>query len=213
MELHSRRAFVLGVASLVPTLAFARSYPAALAFSAYRNGKRIGEHRLTFESAGEDLTVRVRAEMVVKIGPVTVYRYLHEVVERWRGDGFDSLGSRTNSNGRRESVTASRTGSGVVIRVGELRTVAPEGTLPFTHWNPQIQRAPLFNPQTGEVLKLAVRQRGAESVALADGRRVTARRVSFTGDAQIDNWYDEAGVWTALRGKLDDGSTMEYRRL
>ena len=35
----------------------------------------------------------------------------------------------------------------------------------------------------------------------------------MAGEAQIDNWYDEAGVWTALRGRLDDGSTMDYRRL
>ena len=76
-----------------------------------------------------------------------------------------------------------------------------------------MQRAPLFNPQTGKLLKLSVRQRGPETIILGDGRSLSAQRVSFTGDAQIDNWYDEAGVWTALRGRLDDGSTMEYRRL
>ncbi|MCR5878902.1 DUF6134 family protein [Phenylobacterium sp. J367] len=184
-----------------------------MAFAAYRNGRRIGEHRLTFEQAGADLTVRIRAEMAVAIGPVTLYRYLHEVEERWRAGRFESLASRTNSGGKRERVSASRTASGVVIRVGEARTVAAQDTIPLTHWNTEVQRAPLFNPQTGKLLRLAVRPRSLEPVALADGRTVTARRVSFTGDAQIDNWYDEAGVWTALRGRLDDGSTMEYRRL
>lgn len=208
----SRRAFASGLA-LIPSVVRAAPLPPALTFAAYRNGKRIGEHRLVFETSGEDLTVRVRAEMAVKVGPVTVFRYLHEVVERWRGGRFESLGSRTNSGGKREAVTATRTGSGVLIRVGETRTVAPEAAIPLTHWNPQVQRAPLFNPQTGKLLKLAVRQRGSETIILGNGRSLTAQRVSFTGDAQIDNWYDEAGVWAALRGRLDDGSTMEYRRL
>lgn len=212
MTLLSRRTFALGVA-LAPTAISAAALPPSLVFAAYRDGRRIGEHRLGFETAGEDLTVRVRAEMAVKLGPVPVYRYLHEVVERWRGGRFESLVSRTNSGGKRESVTATRTGSGVLIRTGEARALAPDGAIPLTHWSAQAQQAPLFNPQTGKLLKLAVRRRGAETVTLDNGRTLTAQRVSFTGDAQIDNWYDEAGVWAALRGKLDDGSMMQYRRL
>lgn len=217
MTLLSRRAFAVGLAlcppALSPSMLGAAPLPPSLVFAAYRNGRRIGEHRLAFETAGQDVTVRVRAEMAVKVGPVTVFRYLHEVVEAWRGGRFESLDSRTNSSGKREAVNARRTGSGVLIRVGEARTLAPEGTIPLTHWNTQVRRAPLFNPQTGQVLKLSVRPRGTETLVLSDGRAVRAERVSFTGDAQIDNWYDEAGVWTALRGRLDDGSTMEYRRL
>ena len=33
------------------------------------------------------------------------------------------------------------------------------------------------------------------------------------GDAEIDDWYDTDGSWAALKGKLEDGSTMEYKRL
>ena len=48
--------------------------------------------------------------------------------------------------------------------------------------------------------------------------KVTARRVSVShwtvrGEAEIDDFYDEAGVWTALKGKLEDGSRIEYRRV
>ncbi|MDO8324352.1 MAG: hypothetical protein Q7T23_15595, partial [Phenylobacterium sp.] len=58
---------------------------------------------------------------------------------------------------------------------------------------------PLFNPQGGKILKVTVRRGGANHWAVR-------------GEAEIDNWYDEAGVWTALKGKLEDGSRIEYRR-
>ncbi len=215
MILVSRRGFAFGALALIaPGVGVAAAYPANLAFAAIRNGKRIGEHRLSFEAAGEALTVRTRAEMAVKIGPVTVYRYLHEVVERWRGDRFESLESSTNSGGKRESVNATHTDGGVLIRTdGQLKVTGPAGMLPFTHWNVAAARAPLFNPQTGQILRHTARELGPSPLLQADGRSITARRIAFTGDASIDDWYDAADVWVGLKGKLDDGSIMEYRRL
>jgi hypothetical protein len=213
MILPSRRDLIVSIAALSASSAGAAPAPEALGFAAYRNGRRIGQHRLSFEDAGEALIVRIRAEMTVKVGPVTAFRYLHEVTERWRGGQFEALSSRTSSNGKRESVEAQRTPGGVVIRTGTGSVTGPAGALPMTHWNRRIAGAPLFNPQTGKLLALTVRDRGQESVATADGTVLKARRYGFSGDAQIDNWYDGEGVWAALRGRLDDGSTMEYRRL
>jgi hypothetical protein len=213
MLYQTRRTVLAGAIALVASPAAAATYPASLAFSAIRNGKRIGEHRLTFEAAGRDLTVRVRAELAIKLGPVTVYRYLHEVLEEWREGRFVRLESRTSSNGARESVVALRTAGAVTVQAGGKRLAAPVATLPFTHWNPEIVGAPLFNPQTGKLLKLSARDLGESRVTTARGEAVQARRVAFRGDAEIDNWYDGAGAWVGLRGRLDDGSTMEYRRL
>lgn len=205
----TRRGFLAGAGAVLwPSAALA--YPAGLAFAAIRNGKRIGEHRLAFEGSAEDLTVRVRAEMAVKIGPVTVFRYAHDVVEHWRGGRFERLESKTSSNGARESVVALRSPAGVVIRAGGKQVSGPSNTLPFTHWNPLVASAPLFNPQTGKLLKLTVRELGRSP---APGGAGEARRVAFRGDAEIDDWYDAEGTWVGLRGRLDDGSTMEYRRL
>ena len=54
---------------------------------------------------------------------------------------------------------------------------------------------------------------GAERIKLANGELIAATRWSLRGESQIDNWYDQGGAWAALRGRLTDGSTMEYRRL
>jgi hypothetical protein len=32
------------------------------------------------------------------------------------------------------------------------------------------------------------------------------------GDQQIDEWYDDNGVWGGLRGVLPNKSILEYRR-
>jgi len=37
--------------------------------------------------------------------------------------------------------------------------------------------------------------------------------VAIRGEAEIDDFYDEAGAWQSLTGKLDDGSKVEYRRV
>jgi hypothetical protein len=219
---HPSRRWVLagaGLALAMPSAALA--YPASLAFAAVRNGKRIGEHRLSFERSGDDLIVRIRAEMAVKLGPVTAYRYLHQVEERWRAGRFERLESQTSSNGKRESVVAVRGTGGVTIWAGRNSAVGPSETLPFTHWNPQVTRTPLFNPQTGKLLKLTARDLGRSRTVTAAGASLEARRVAFRGDAEIDNWYaldgapgaPPGGEWAGLRGRLDDGSTMEYRRL
>jgi len=194
--------------------AIAAAYPKTLAFAAYRNGAHIGEQRMSFEAADEQLAVRTEAEFSIKIGPVVLFRYRHAALERWRAGRFDSLETHTDSGGKRESVVATRTASGVVIATPSHGPAsAPAGALPFTHWNMAIARAPLFNPQTGALLRQTVRQLGPSLISLADGRQLQAQHVSFSGDASIDDWYDAEGVWTALRGRLVDGSTLEYRRL
>jgi hypothetical protein len=209
-----RRDMLLGGLSAMASPAAASTYPKTLAFAAYRNGARIGEQRMTFETADDRLAVRTQAEFAVKIGPIVIFRYRHEALERWRAGGFESLETQTESAGKRERVDATHTPGGVVIVTQATKpTTAPATALPFTHWNMAIARAPLFNPQTGAVLRQTAHQMGAGPVVLADGRRVMADRVSFTGEANIDDWYDSEGIWTGLRGQLVDGSTLEYRRL
>jgi hypothetical protein len=48
---------------------------------------------------------------------------------------------------------------------------------------------------------------------LPDGRTVNATCYKLRGDAEIADLYDPAGAWIALRGKVSDGSSIEYRRV
>ena len=43
--------------------------------------------------------------------------------------------------------------------------------------------------------------------------RVKPGHWTIRGEAEIDDFYDSSGDWMALKGKLEDGSKMEYRRI
>ncbi len=91
--------------------------------------------------------------------------------------------------------------------------VAPADTLPLTHWNRFAYQGPLFDPQTGKMVKETLVSRSDDMIQLADGSSVKATRWSVTGDGVMDDYYDAAGVWTGLHVKVQDGSHVEYLRL
>jgi hypothetical protein len=175
--------------------------PRSLTFAVFRNGAKIGEHRVSFTSDGDALTATTDAVMTVKLGPVPVFRYHHHAVERRNGASFVSLVTSTDSNGKKEAVTAEKTAGGIVIQCPAGRITAPATANPMTHWNPAIfSGTPLFNPQTGKLVKVRVTKAGPGHWAIR-------------GEAEIDDYYDGDGAWSGLKGKLDDGSSVEYRRV
>jgi hypothetical protein len=62
-------------------------------------------------------------------------------------------------------------------------------------------------------MQLIIAPRGAGSLALADGRQVAATRYSLMGEATLDDWYDDQGVWAGQRARAEDGSILDYRRI
>lgn len=212
-KVSRRSAMAAGLLLVVPGPGRAAPTNRRLAFAVFRNGTKIGEHQLSFVDQADGVSVSCDVSMVVKLGPVPVYRYRHRAVERWRAGRFASLETSTNGGGKLQHVSARRTGGGVTIETERGQITAPADIAPLTHWNAAALAGALFNPQEGKILRITARRAGSEAVKLADGRSVQSTRWSLRGETQIDDWYDEAGTWVALRGKLPDGSMMEYRRL
>jgi len=211
----SRRALAgAGLILLTPATVLAAP-PAGrrLSFAVFRNGTRVGEQQMSFAGDPAQPVVTTEVRMVVKLGPVPVYRYVHHAVERWAGGRFAALETSTDANGKPWKVSARRGDGGLIIETSKGRVTAPANAAPFSHWNPDAFAGPMFNPQEGAMLKVTASRRGPTAVRLANGRQVQAAQWAVRGEAQIDDWYDEAGVWTGLSGKLKDGSLMEYRRL
>ena len=197
----SRRAILAAglILPLAPRLALAA--PKNLSFAVFRNGAKIGEHHVNFTGDEANLTATTDAVMTVKIGPVPVFKYHHHAFEKHAGGVFASLETSTTTNGKDEHVTAERTGGGVRIDCTYGKTTLTADANPMNHWNEAIfSGAPLFNPQTGKILKVKV-------------AKVTPGHVTIRGETEIDDFYDDAGAWQSLTGKLDDGSKVEYRRV
>ncbi len=210
-----RRTLLMGAAAalVAPALAWGQT-PRRLAFEVWRGGRRIGTHTVVISAQGGGLTARITAALLVKLGPVPIFRYRHDATEVWSTpDQFASLETRTISNGKVETVAARREGEGVRIeRSGGASVLASARTVPLTHWNRGAMSRPLFNPQTGVLIRETIARR-ADTVKLADGQAMAATAYALTGDAEIIDWYDASSSWVALRGKVADGSFLEYRRL
>jgi hypothetical protein len=186
----------------------------SLNFQVSRNGSPIGTHVLAFSRSGGDLTVHIDAAFRVGFGFITFYRYHHVGVERWRDGVFESLETTTNDNGRHFRVQARRVAGGVAIQAtGVPDQLVAGDALPLTHWAMAAMTAPLFNPETGKMLRETAQPRGAGMVRLADGTPIRATGFTLKGEAPIEDWYDESRVWAALDAVGQDGSRITYRRV
>ena len=193
-----RELLVGGAGLLIPGIALAA--PSRLAFQVFRNGTRIGEHRMSFTGDEQNRTVTTDVDMVVKIGPVPVYKYRHNAVERWADGKWSSIEATTNGNGKIQK-TSARAMPGYVQITGPKGSVrGPADAVPLSHWNQASFGKPLFNQQEAKMLKVTC-------------TRIGAGHWQIRGDAEIDDFYDPSGAWLALKGKLEDGSRMEYRRI
>jgi hypothetical protein len=209
-----RQTLIVGAALAVatPIRGVSAAPPSDLRFEVFRNDSRIGHHTISFHAESDTTVANVAVEIVVRLGPIPVFRYTHAVRETWRGDRFLSLESETYDDGTPYHVEASNAGEHVVVTTRTLpRVELPPETIPLTHWNQLCMRRPMFNPQDGAPVESTVAPRGEEMVALADGREVRATHYSLVGKIALEDWYDAAGKWTALRSIGHDGSRIEYR--
>ena len=198
--LVGRRELILGGMGLALVPGTALAVPSRLAFAVFRNGSKVGEHVMAFTGDDSARTATTNVSMTVKVGPVPVYKYKHQAIEKWVDGKWASIDTTTNGNGKVTNVTARQMGTYVQITgpAGPVR--GPANALPLSHWNQANFGKPLFNQQEGKMLKVTCTQVGTG-------------HWQVRGEAQIDDYYDAAGNWTGLKGKLEDGSSMEYRRV
>jgi hypothetical protein len=208
-----RRDLMLGGGALMAAPAGSPGLPAGLRFDVMRDGRRIGSHSLDFRQDGDTLLASIDLKIVFSIGPIVLYRYTHTALETWRNGDFLSLRSATDDDGTRHRVDASRTADNVVVDTsGTGRAVLAIGSIPLTHWNILCMSRPLFSPEDGMPIASRVVTVGEDTVSLVDGSTVRTTHYSLAGKLAVDDWYDGAQVWTALRAAARDGSTIDYRR-
>ena len=177
-----RRGVFVGGAALALMSGTGFATPPDVRFDVMRNGSRIGQQSVTFQQQGAVLQANTTVEIIVRLGPIVLFRYNHSVREAWRDGQFETLDSTTNDDGKPFKVHAERGAAGVAIEASAIpHAVLPPETIPLTHWNILCMERPLFNPQDGERVESRVIPRGEETVALANGAMVRATRYSLVG--------------------------------
>jgi hypothetical protein len=181
-------------------------------FSVFLDDKPIGEHRFSIGGTEEARSVVSEASFTVKLLGLTVYRYRHRAVEKWRGDCLSELTATTDDDGKASRVRTEAEGDGLVVVTDAGRQALKGCVMSFAYWNPAIQRQPrLLNAQTGRSESVQVSRAGGGTVEVR-GRQVAATRWRIDGPAQpIDVWYSAQGEWVGLDSMVDGGRKLVYR--
>jgi len=217
------RRTLLAAATTIPfcdpaaALAGARDLPIPpsrrLGFRLLRDDSEIGLHTVTFDTMGDTLAVLVEVNILVKLGPIAIYRYSHRGVERWQGRRYLGLETRTDHDGEPHWMRAVATDEGLVVEGSKAqRYVAPPGVFGTTYWNQDMLRDQVISSEDGRLFTIKRTALDIEPVPLATGSTIPARHYNIAGGLQLDLWYDTAGQWAHLAFNRY-GATIVYQRL
>lgn len=191
----------------------AQRYNEQVLYEVYRNSEPVGEYRLSFEPAGEQLRVGVEMQIETKIFGLFSYDYLYQATEVWQADQLESLDVRMLTNGDEERVRAERQGEQLqVLDTKGRERMLPAKLLTTHHWLDDILLQPeVLNTLNGKVSKLSVKQE-QRAVWLIDQQAVDVFGFRLGGDLENTlSWYDNEGRWRGMSFKAKDGSTIEVR--
>lgn len=178
-------------------------YGQAPTYTITRNGKKIGRHKIAFNRLGDQLKVAIETNITVSFLKIPVYRFQYSSTEIWEKSQLRAVNSTIVENRETRVIESNQ--------FDRLRANHTDGVRFATnHWNPDIlTESVVFNTITGNSNTVTVKAVGTETIAIND-REVFATQYRYSGDLQVDTWYDEAGRWIKLRFSGDDGSTIEY---
>jgi hypothetical protein len=183
-----------------------------IAFQMIRKDDIIGSHVLDFNQSGDTLTVAVAIDILVKFGPIPVYRYKHRATEIWRRGAFNSIESVTDRDGTPHQMRAELTSNGLMVEGSRApRYRAPDNTLPTTYWNKAMLQQNVINSEDGRLFEVQPMALAEETVPAAKGS-LRARHYKLDGDLPLDLWYDATDQWAHLVF-TKDGSTVIYQKL
>lgn len=183
-----------------------------MVFDVLRDGSKIGEHRLVFEREDDTLKVSVETDMTVKFAFLTVFRYEHKRIERWRNGELESLAGMTNDDGKEYEIS-------IVRKEGHYsRTVngsEEELTGPVavdSLWSrDRLSAGKLFSAASDKVYRVRSDLMGTETIE-AKGAPVEAEHYKLSGELDRDLWYAASGELLKVKYENAEGETFEYIR-
>lgn len=190
----------LAVLALAPSAAAAASLDAA--FDILRKGDPIGFHAVNVEETADGAArVETRIEMKVKFGPIPVFTYEHLSTETWRDGLLQTIESRTDNNGREETLNVRREGDGLIVNGTRYQGPGPGDAIPSSYWNKAIvSTKTLLDTQNGRLIDVKTENLGVTPSPAGD----EAEQHKLSGTVDLNLWYDGArwvGADFVVRGQ------------
>ncbi len=180
-----------------------------LDFTAYRNGSRLGFHRIDFAEEGKRLIVDVEIAFDVKLAFIPLYGYRHRNREVWEDGRLLSMSTETDDNGTDYRVEVVRDGNRLLADGVDGRLELPGDTLTTSYWNETAMADGVWlDTQRGQLVRSDVTRKPAEVVRV-EGADVEATPYELAGDITCTLWYRD-GRWVKLRFLGEDSSVIDY---
>jgi hypothetical protein len=211
-ELNNMRpiiqSFIILSITLHSGLASAKEWP----FTAYLDGKEIGEHRFAIAETGSGIKLTSEANFNVKVLFINAYKYQHKATELWQENCLSSLEARTEENRDVSVVKGNLAGESFDVEGPKGKLELPSCAMTFAYWNPKmLTQKKLLNPQTGEWLDVNIKNMGKETIQVR-GQDVSAERYRLTATKmKIDLWYSSEKEWLALESTTPEGYLISYK--
>ncbi|MEQ9152158.1 MAG: DUF6134 family protein [Parvibaculum sp.] len=182
-----------------------------LSFRVERGGDPIGTHRISFTREGDELHVAIDIELAVSFGPITLFRYEHRNRETWRDGKLVALETETNDDGKRYTVSAIATETGLEVTSSANGTfMAPADIIPTSYWNPAtLTQTQLLDTQKGRLIDVDIEETGVREADVG-GRTVPVNEYRMTGDLKLSLWYSPDMEWLNVIFEAR-GEEVDYR--
>jgi hypothetical protein len=182
----------------------ARAAPAGIAFKVMRQGSQIGTHTVAFRDEGDLLRARTEIRVQVRLAGFTVYRFVQDTEEAWRGERLAALASRSERNGREAACEVRAEPGGLRLRGANGEALLPATACPLTWWRAAslAPGVPVFDVRQGIAVSPRIER-------VAEGAN---QRIRLVGGEGAEALYDPRGAWIGFATTGDDGSAVSYER-
>lgn len=186
------------------------AYGEVLRFDVLRNGRNVGFHEVRFRKEDGKLIARSTFELVVRFVGIAVYRMTYESEGAWVDETLHSLDVRKNDDGKAMTMTVRRDGDALAVESPKGSFTVDGTMMPTNHWHPRVlEQSTVLNTLTGGPNAVTITPMGQETVSTGAGPR-KATRYRYTGQLEVESWYDETGRWVKLAFMGRDGSEISY---
>ena len=189
-----------------------------IVFDVFREGDTpFGSHEVRFTEDGGDLIAETTIRLRAGLGPITVFRYEHDTVERWRDGQLVGKSARTLKDGETYEVEAQLTEAGLEVSGRDEEGASFTETyradlLPSSHWRGYpVEIDAILNTEHGTEMDVVVEYLGETEIE-GDGGMIPVRQYRLSSTLVVDLYYDANGNWAGCAFEARGQSVRYVRR-